>query len=70
MIATLRFNLSDPDDERLHRHALAGRDALLALEAIDEHCRSRLKYGEPKNAVAELEEVRALVPFELTSLLH
>lgn len=70
MIATLRFDLSDPDDEREHRYALAGRDALLALEAIDEHCRSRLKYGEPKNAVAELEAVRALVPHELTSLLH
>ena len=68
--ATLRFDLSDPDDERLHRYALAGRDALLALEEIEQHCRSRLKYGEPKNAVAELEEVRALVPHELTSLLH
>jgi hypothetical protein len=39
MRATLRFDLSDPDDERLHRYALAGRDALVALEQIDQHIR-------------------------------
>ena len=43
---------------------------MAAARAFDEHCRSRLKYGEPKNAVEELEEVRALVPHELTSLLN
>jgi len=71
MIATLRFDLSDPDDERLHRYALAGRDALIALEEIEQHCRSRIKYGEPTTDEAHaLEAVRALVPHELTSLLH
>jgi hypothetical protein len=71
VIATLRFDLSDPDDERQHRYALAGRDALIALEKIDQHCRSRIKYGEPcADEVHALEAVRALVPHELTSLLE
>jgi hypothetical protein len=34
MKALLRFDLDDPDDERQHRYALAGRDALIALEVI------------------------------------
>jgi len=68
--ATLRFDLSDPDDERAHRYALAGLDALIALDTIEQHCRSRLKYGEPTSAVAELEKVRAMIPHELTHLLH
>jgi hypothetical protein len=71
MIATLRFDMSDPDDEREHRYALAGRDALIALEQIEQHCRSRLKYGSPgADETHALEAVRALVPHELTSLLH
>ena len=71
MIATLRFDLSDPDDAREHRYALAGRDALLALEEIEQHCRSRLKHGEPSaDEVHALEAVRALIPHELVGLLH
>jgi hypothetical protein len=54
MIATLRFDLSDPDDAREHRYALAGREALIALEAIDQHIRGRLKHGEPTDARKEL----------------
>ncbi len=71
MIAVLKFNLSDPDDERAHRYALAGRDALIALEQIDEHCRGRLKHGEPTaEATHDLEFVRAMIPHELVNLLH
>ena len=71
MIAILKFNLSDPDDERAHRYALAGRDALIALAEIDEHCRGRLKHGEPSaEATHDLQAVRAMVPHELTGLLH
>jgi hypothetical protein len=70
MIATLRFDLSDPDDERAHRYALAGRDALIALEQIDQHCRGRLKHGEPVDAKAELEEIRSTIPYELLNLLQ
>ena len=70
MIATLRFDLSDPDDEREHRYALAGRDALIALEQIDQHCRARLKHGEPSDARRELEEIRSTIPHELLNLLQ
>jgi hypothetical protein len=69
-IATLRFDLSDPDDERAHRYALAGRDALIALEQIDQHCRGRLKHGEPTDARRELEEIRSAISYELLNLLR
>lgn len=62
--------MSDPDDERLHRYALAGRDALLALEEIDNRIRSTLKHGEPSPETQTiLEEIRAIIPYELTELL-
>jgi hypothetical protein len=71
MIATLRFDMSDPDDEREHRYALAGRDALVALEQIDQWARGRLKHGQPSaEATHDLQAVRAMVPRELTGLLH
>jgi hypothetical protein len=70
MIATLRFDLSDPDDAREHRYALAGRDALIALELIESRCRAICKHGEPSPETQRIvEEIRALVPYELTSLL-
>jgi len=71
VIAILKFDLSNPDDERAHRYALAGRDALLALEEIDQWARGRLKHGQPSTeATHDLEAVRAMVPHELTGLLH
>jgi len=71
VIAILKFDLSNPDDERAHRYALAGRDALLALEEIDQWARGRLKHGTPSaEAAHDLEAVRAMVPHELTGLLH
>lgn len=70
MIATLRYDLSDADDEREHRYALAGREALIALELIDNRCRAILKHGEPSEEVQGiLEEIRRLIPHELTDLL-
>jgi len=69
--AVLKFDLSDPEDERAHRYALAGRDALIALEQIDQWARGRLKHGTPSTeATHDLEAVRAMVPHELTGLLH
>jgi hypothetical protein len=68
--ATLRYDLSDPDDEREHRYALAGREALIALEAIEQHIRGRLKHGEPTDARRELEEIRSAIPYELLNLLQ
>ena len=71
MIAVLKFNLSDPDDERAHRYALAGRDALIALERIEQHCRGRLKHGElGDEARRELEEIRSTIPYDLVNLLR
>jgi hypothetical protein len=70
MIATLRFDLSDDDDAHEHRYALAGREALIALEAIEQHLRGRLKHGEPSDARRELEEIRSTIPYELLNLLH
>jgi len=71
VIAILKFDLSDPDDERAHRYALAGRDALIALEQIDQWARGRLKHGQPSTeATHDLEAVRAMVPHELVNLLH
>ncbi len=68
--AILKFDLSDPDDEREHRYALAGREALIALELIDNRCRAVLNHGEPSPETAKiLEEIRAIIPYELTSLL-
>jgi hypothetical protein len=68
--ATLRFDLSDADDEREHRYALAGKDALLALDVIDNRCRAIIKHGEPSEETQGiLEEIRRLIPHELTDLL-
>jgi hypothetical protein len=68
--ATLRFDLADPDDAREHRYALAGREALIALELVENRCRAILKHGDPSEETQRLvEEIRALVPHELTSLL-
>jgi hypothetical protein len=71
MKALLRFDLSDPDDAREHRYALAGRDALIALEVIDNRCRSVLKHGDPsKETQAVLEDIRSTIPYELLNLLQ
>jgi len=68
--ALLRFDLANPDDEREHRYALAGRDALIALERLEQHCRGRIKYGQlSENEVHEIEVVRAMIPTELVGLL-
>jgi hypothetical protein len=66
MIATLRFDMSDPDDEREHRYALAGRDALVALEQIDQWARGRLKHGQPTDAEQRLaERIREMIDADL-----
>jgi hypothetical protein len=69
MKAILEFSL--PDDEPEHRYALAGRDALIALEQIDEWARGKIKHGEIGEEAEELlRELRAMVPHELVQLLR
>ena len=68
--AILRYDLADADDEPEHRYALAGREALIALETIREAIRQRLKYGEiGEEARQELEAIRESLPHELIELL-
>lgn len=67
--ATLAFNL--PDESMEHCAALAGRDALIALERIDQWARGKLKYGEPsRDEIAVLEELRRMIPPELLEILE
>lgn len=70
--ASLTYDLSDPDDERAHRYALAGLDALIALEQIDQWARGRVKYGElGGEAAAELRHLREhLIPHDLIELME
>lgn len=69
MKAILEFGL--PEDEPEHRYALAGRDALIALEQIDEWARGKIKHGEISEESDELlRELRAMVPHELVELLR
>lgn len=68
-IVTIRYTL--PDESMDHRAALAGVDALLALEKIDQWARGRLKHGEPSaDEVHALEAVRAMIPHELLEILE
>lgn len=69
--ATLTYDLSEPDDERSHRYALAGLDALIALDNIEQHIRSRLKYCDLSDETQrELSEVREMVPHDLIKLME
>jgi len=70
--ATVSFDLSDPDEEREHRCALAGKDALIALEKIDLWAREQVKYGSVDKQAKELLTFlrQHLIPHDLTSLLE
>jgi len=68
-VATLRYQL--PDEQMDHRAALAGVDALVALERIDQRLRAILKHGEPSEETAKLaDEVRQMIPHELLEILE
>ena len=69
MKATLEFTL--PDEESEFGHALAGRDALIALENVDNWARGILKHGDPTSEVRRtLEQLRDMVPHELVEKLR
>jgi hypothetical protein len=70
MKTILEFSLPDDEDER--NYAIAGRDALIALEEIDQWARGLLKHGEPgAEASRLLEHLREhLIPHSLVELLR
>lgn len=59
MRATLHFDL--PDDSYEFRAAVEGIRSLAALHEIRELIRSHLKYGNPEDSTAKIEEIRELV---------
>jgi Mn-dependent DtxR family transcriptional regulator len=64
MQATLTFSL--PDEQGEYDAARLGRDALVALWEIDQHCRALLKHGSPSEETRELAEaIRAMISDEL-----
>lgn len=64
MKATLTFTL--PDEQGEYDAARLGRQALLVLWEIDQHCRSLVKHGEPTKEVRELaEQIRGMIPGEM-----
>ena len=68
-VATLRFTL--PEESMDHKAALAGVDALIALEQIDNRLRGILKYSEPSKEIGQLcEEVRGMIPAGLLEILE
>jgi hypothetical protein len=68
--ATLTFTL--PDDEAEFQYALAGRDAIIALERINTWARELVKYGEITDDVRTvLEQLRRdKIPHELVEKLR
>jgi hypothetical protein len=69
--AILKFDLTDPDDEREHRYALAGRDALLALHELQDAIRRKRKCLElSQETRGILEELQQSIPLELVELLN
>jgi hypothetical protein len=64
MQAILKFTL--PDEQPDFDAARLGRDALVALWEIDQHCRGILKHGDPIDETRELAEaIRAMISDEL-----
>lgn len=69
MRATLTFTL--PDESMDHRAALAGVDALVTLEKIDQRLRGLLKHGQPSSETGQLAtEIRGMIPHELLEILE
>jgi hypothetical protein len=59
-ILTLRYTL--PKEQRDFDAARLGWDMAKAIFAIDQHCRSVVKHGEPSGETRELaEEIRQMI---------
>ncbi len=60
MHAILRFRL--PEEQTEFNAAMQGREAKAAIWAVDQHCRSILKHGEPSEETRrQLEQIRDLL---------
>jgi hypothetical protein len=56
----LRYRL--PDEQHELNAAMQGREAKAALWAVDQHCRSMLKHGEPSEETRQqLEQIREML---------
>lgn len=61
--ATLTYDLADPDEDGLHKIAVAAPQLTAALHGIDEFCRSAIKHGDHSHeTVRLLEEIRSMMP--------
>ena len=61
MKATLTFTL--PEDQGEFEAAMLGREALLALWEIENHCRAIVKHSDPREDMRELcDTIRAMIP--------
>lgn len=61
MIATIEFDLYDPEDKREHQRMLKSMDMHLALWDISQELRSKVKYAPDdmdENALNAYEEMR------------
>jgi hypothetical protein len=64
MQAILKFTL--PEEQGDFDAARLGREALLALWEIDQHCRSVVKHGDPSEETRELAQaIRGMITDEL-----
>ena len=53
-IATLTFDLSDPDEQQEHLFALKGKDSRLSISELDEKLRRILKYPVEAKMMSEV----------------
>jgi hypothetical protein len=61
---TIRFRL--PEEQGDYDAARLGRDALLTLWEIDQHCRPLMKHGSPTPEQQRLaQRIREMIPAEL-----
>ena len=64
---TIRYRL--PDEQAEFDAARLSSEAMQVLWQIDQHCRSRIKYGQPTaDEVHALEAVRAMIPSEMLDI--
>ena len=69
MTLTAEFDAEVPDDRRDLALMTGSRNMYLAILAVDEHLRTRLKYGDISASVStELQTVRDLLRTELRDL--